>query len=80
MQYQNQDYGITRIAARKKHTCYGMGIGIMILDVLCTLIGVKYTGSFMASQCSFQCGHTKFIVQFLGSTISFFDVQRVVIE
>jgi len=29
MQYQNRDFGIKRIAARKNHSCYGMGIGIM---------------------------------------------------
>jgi hypothetical protein len=32
MQYQNRDFGIKQIFTRKKHTCYGMGIGIMILD------------------------------------------------
>jgi len=32
MQYQNRDFGIKQIVTRKKHTCYGMGIGIMILD------------------------------------------------
>ena len=28
----NRDMGIDHIRARKNHTCYGMGIGIMILD------------------------------------------------
>lgn len=32
MTYQNRDYGISHIRTRKKHSCYGMGIGIMILD------------------------------------------------
>ena len=32
MQYQNRDFGIKQIFTRKKHACYGMGIGIMILD------------------------------------------------
>ncbi len=32
MQYQNRDVGIKQIFTRKNHTCYGMGIGIMILD------------------------------------------------
>ncbi len=32
MHYQNRDMGIKQIATRKMHSCYGMGIGIMILD------------------------------------------------
>lgn len=32
MFYKNRDAGISRITTRKNHTCYGMGIGIMILD------------------------------------------------
>jgi hypothetical protein len=28
----NRDYGINQIKARKNHSCYGMGLGIMILD------------------------------------------------
>jgi hypothetical protein len=32
MIYQNRDQGIGRMRARKNHACYGMGIGIMILD------------------------------------------------
>jgi hypothetical protein len=28
----NRDFGVTRIKARKKHRCYGMGLGVMILD------------------------------------------------
>lgn len=32
MRYQNRDFGIKQIFTRKNHTCYGMGIGIMILD------------------------------------------------
>ncbi|MBU1344755.1 MAG: aspartate/glutamate racemase family protein [Proteobacteria bacterium] len=32
MQYQNRDAGINHMVTRKAHTCYGMGIGIMILD------------------------------------------------
>jgi len=28
----NRDYGINYIKTRKQHTCYGMGIGIMVLD------------------------------------------------
>ncbi len=32
MFYQNRDMGINYIRARKDHACYGMGIGIMILD------------------------------------------------
>jgi hypothetical protein len=32
MIYQNRDQGIRRMRARKNHACYGMGIGIMILD------------------------------------------------
>lgn len=29
---QNRDMGIDYIRTRKKHTCYGMGLGIMLLD------------------------------------------------
>ncbi len=32
MYYQNRDMGIDNIRARKGHSCYGMGLGIMILD------------------------------------------------
>jgi hypothetical protein len=32
MLYQNRDMGINHIKARKDHRCYGMGLGIMILD------------------------------------------------
>jgi len=32
MAYKNRDMGINHIYTRKNHTCYGMGIGIMILD------------------------------------------------
>ncbi len=32
MHYQNRDTRIKHIFTRKNHTCYGMGIGIMILD------------------------------------------------
>ena len=28
----NRDYGINKIKARPNHSCYGMGLGIMILD------------------------------------------------
>ena len=28
----NRDFGINYIRTRKNHTCYGMGIGIMVLD------------------------------------------------
>jgi len=30
--HQNRDFGINHIRTRKNHTCYGMGIGIMVLD------------------------------------------------
>jgi hypothetical protein len=30
--YQNRDFGINHIKARKDHKCYGMGLGIIILD------------------------------------------------
>jgi hypothetical protein len=30
--YQNRDFGINTIKARKDHRCYGMGLGIIILD------------------------------------------------
>jgi hypothetical protein len=30
--YMNRDMGIDTIYARKNHSCYGMGLGIMILD------------------------------------------------
>lgn len=30
--YQNRDYGIKHIKARKDQRCYGMGLGIMLLD------------------------------------------------
>jgi hypothetical protein len=30
--YQNRDMGINFIKTRKRHTCYGMGIGVIILD------------------------------------------------
>jgi len=30
--YQNRDMGIQHIKARKDHRCYGMGLGIIILD------------------------------------------------
>jgi len=32
MNYTNRDLGINRIRARKNHRCYGMGLGIIILD------------------------------------------------
>lgn len=32
MRYQERDHGITYIKARKNHVCYGMGIGIIVLD------------------------------------------------
>ena len=32
MDYTNRDYGIKLIRARKDHCCYGMGLGIIILD------------------------------------------------
>jgi hypothetical protein len=32
MLYQNRDMGINLIKARKDHHCYGMGLGIIILD------------------------------------------------
>ncbi|GAB4545526.1 MAG: hypothetical protein Kow0063_39600 [Anaerolineae bacterium] len=32
MIYQNRDTGINHIKARKDHCCYGMGLGIIILD------------------------------------------------
>jgi len=32
MLYQNRDMGINYIQARKDHRCYGMGLGIIILD------------------------------------------------
>ena len=32
MIYTNRDYGISTIKARSNHSCYGMGLGIMILD------------------------------------------------
>ena len=30
--YRNRDFGISHIVARKDHRCYGMGLGIIILD------------------------------------------------
>ncbi len=30
--YQNRDMGINQIKARKNHVCYGMGLGIILLD------------------------------------------------
>lgn len=30
--YRNRDFGINHIKARKNHRCYGMGLGIIILD------------------------------------------------
>ncbi len=30
--YRNRDFGINHIKARKDHRCYGMGLGIIILD------------------------------------------------
>ena len=32
MFYQNRDQNIKHAATRKNHTCYGMGLGIIILD------------------------------------------------
>jgi len=32
MQQGNRDFGITTIRARRNHSCYGMGLGIMLLD------------------------------------------------
>jgi hypothetical protein len=32
MTYQSRDMGINHITARKNHVCYGMGIGIVVLD------------------------------------------------
>ncbi len=31
MRHQNRDFGINHIITRKNHTCYGMGLGIMVL-------------------------------------------------
>lgn len=31
MRHQNRDFGINYIVTRKDHTCYGMGLGIMVL-------------------------------------------------
>ena len=30
--HQSRDYGIKYIQARKEHKCYGMGLGVMLLD------------------------------------------------
>jgi len=30
--YRNRDMGISYIQARQNHRCYGMGLGIIILD------------------------------------------------
>lgn len=32
MQHQNRDLGIRHIRARRGHSCYGMGLGVLILD------------------------------------------------
>jgi hypothetical protein len=32
MDYGNRDFGINTIKTRKQHTCYGMGLGIIVLD------------------------------------------------
>ena len=32
MYHQNRDRGINHVRTRKNHTCYGMGLGIMVLD------------------------------------------------
>ena len=32
MIYQNRDSRIDSVRTRKNHTCYGMGLGIMVLD------------------------------------------------
>jgi len=32
MMYHNRDTGINHIRTRKNHACYGMGLGIMVLD------------------------------------------------
>lgn len=32
MNHQNRDHGINLIRARKNHSCYGLGLGIIILD------------------------------------------------
>ena len=32
MIYQNRDHNIQYATTRKNHTCYGMGLGIMVLD------------------------------------------------
>ena len=32
MMYQSRDNGIDHISARKNHVCYGMGIGIVVVD------------------------------------------------
>jgi Asp/Glu/hydantoin racemase len=32
MQYPNRDFGVNLIKARQNHCCYGMGLGIIILD------------------------------------------------
>ena len=32
MNYCNRDLGINHIKTRKDHTCYGMGLGIIVLD------------------------------------------------
>ena len=32
MNYCNRDLGINHIKTRKNHTCYGMGLGIIVLD------------------------------------------------
>jgi len=30
--FGSRDFGINHIKTRKNHTCYGMGLGIMVLD------------------------------------------------
>jgi hypothetical protein len=30
--HQARDYGFNHIQARKDHKCYGMGLGVMLLD------------------------------------------------
>ena len=53
MHQGNRDFGINTIKTRKQHACYGMGLGIIVLDDACPGL----------------CGHTGIYVELVAGTV-----------
>ncbi len=48
MLYQNRDHNIHHATTRKNHTCYGMGLGIMVLTAIhLTNEGIDLASNFV---------------------------------